>query len=132
MNEKAMFAERLKQAMHAAGYEARPAVLERLFNLHYWGKPVTYQAVRRWLRGDSMPEQDKLQVLAEQLGIEPHVLRYGKTVGSGVGETHGKWETTIGGEEHELLQAYRKLPVEQRQIVRQVTLAFIKAYGAKP
>ncbi|WP_346795585.1 helix-turn-helix domain-containing protein [Halomonas sp. Bachu 37] len=124
-----MFAERLKQAMHAAGYEARPSVLERLFNLHYWGKPVTYQAVRRWLRGDSIPEQDKLQVLAERLGIEPHVLRYGEAAGSRVGETHGKWEITIGGEELELLQAYRKLPDEQRQIVRQVMLAFLRAYA---
>ncbi|WP_224416556.1 helix-turn-helix domain-containing protein [Modicisalibacter tunisiensis] len=127
-----MFAERLKQAMHAAGYEARPAVLERLFNLHYLGRPVTYQAVRRWLRGDSMPEQDKLQVLAEQLGIEPHVLRYGQAAGSRVSEPRGKWEIAIGGEEHELLQAYRKLPDEQRQIVRQVMLAFLKAYSAKP
>jgi hypothetical protein len=32
MNQKAEFAERLKQAMLAAGYEARPGVLEKEFN----------------------------------------------------------------------------------------------------
>ena len=78
MNQKAEFAERLKQAMLAAGYEARPGVLEKEFNTRYWGRAVTFQAVSRWLKGLSIPEQDKLQVLAEWLKIEPQALRFGE------------------------------------------------------
>ena len=33
--------------MAAAGYEAKPAVLEREFNMRHWGKPMTLHGVRR-------------------------------------------------------------------------------------
>jgi transcriptional regulator with XRE-family HTH domain len=67
MDEKLEFANRLANAMLNAGYEARASVLEPQFNTRYWGKPVTYQAVTRWLKGEAIPSQDKLQVLAEWL-----------------------------------------------------------------
>jgi len=50
-NAKIEFATRLREAMEAAGFVAKPAVLEREFNLRYWGKPITLHGVRRWLRG---------------------------------------------------------------------------------
>jgi len=127
MNEKTLFAERLKAAMQAAGYEPRPSILEREFNLHYWGRPVTFQAVRRWLRGESLPEQDKLQALAEWLQIEPHALRFGEQASQKIQERRGQWESAIQGEEREVLQAYLDLPAEKRKIVREVILAFVKA-----
>ena len=34
----------------------------------------------RWLRGRALPEQDKLQVMADLLGVEPHALRFGGPV----------------------------------------------------
>lgn len=58
MNQKPEFAERLKQAMSDAGYEPRPGILEKEFNTRYWGRAVTFQAVSRWLKGLSIPEQD--------------------------------------------------------------------------
>ena len=66
--------------MLAAGLEARLGVLLNLFNTHYWGHSVTFQAVSRWLRGESIPAQDKLVTLAEVLKIEPEVLRFGEAV----------------------------------------------------
>jgi len=127
MNEKALFAERLKIAMLAAGYEPRPSVLEREFNLRYLGRPLTFQAVRRWLRGDSLPEQDKLQVLADWLGVEPQALRFGEQAAQKIQEKRGQWETALKGEEREVLQAYLSLPIEQRKIIREVILTFAKA-----
>lgn len=78
MNEKQRFAERLRAAMIRAGYEPRANVLETNFNTRYWGRAVTYQAARRWLKGLSIPEQDKLQVLAEWLAVHPQALRFGE------------------------------------------------------
>ena len=48
---KTEFAERLAAAMQAAGYEPKPAVLEREFNQRYWGKPITLQEhqASRWI-----------------------------------------------------------------------------------
>ena len=45
-NEKIRFAQRLIEAMQAQGYDPEPAILEREFNLRYFGKPMTLQGVR--------------------------------------------------------------------------------------
>jgi len=64
MNDKLEFAQRLRDAMVAVGLEPRPGVLLNHFNAHYWGRSVSFQAVSRWLRGEAIPEQDKLVTLA--------------------------------------------------------------------
>ncbi|MCK0746224.1 transcriptional regulator [Chromohalobacter nigrandesensis] len=132
MNEKTMFAERLQKALVAAGYEPRPSVLEREFNLRYWGKPITFQAVRRWLRGDSIPAQDKLQVLAEWLRIEPHVLRYGdERERALLYATPNEWGIVpVCGDEAEVLKIYRSLPSEQRKVLHHVIATFGKAHAS--
>ena len=78
MDNKLEFAQRLRAAMVAAGLEPRPGILLNLFNTHYWGRSVTFQAVSRWLKGEAIPAQDKLVVLANLLKIEPEVLRFGE------------------------------------------------------
>jgi|TARA_R110000850_G_scaffold122143_2_gene240111 transcriptional regulator with XRE-family HTH domain len=128
MNEKIMFAERLKAALEAAGYEARPSVLEREFNLRYWGKPITFQAVRRWLRGDSIPSQDKLQVLARWLLVDPHHLRYGASTAYTVSEPSPSWDVSSTNEERQLLSLYRELPAAQRKVVREIIETFAKVH----
>jgi transcriptional regulator with XRE-family HTH domain len=132
MDEKSLFALRLQAALTAAGYEPRPSVLEREFNLRYWGSPVSFQGVRRWLRGDSIPSQDKLQVLAGWLGIEPQVLRYGESSSHVRGAMQATWVIPVGGEEDEMLRIYRGLPEAQRKLLRQVALTFARANGLRP
>ncbi|OEC34634.1 transcriptional regulator [Pseudomonas sp. 21C1] len=126
MNEKAEFAKRLSAAMLAAGYPDRPAVLEREFNSRYWGRSVTFQAVSRWLRGQSIPAQDKLQVLAEWLGVEPQALRFGEQAAKQVREHRGLWEDSAHYQERATFEAYLALPLPQRKIVREVIMTFAK------
>ena len=127
MDEKAEFSQRLRKCMEDAGYTVRPIVLEREFNQRYWGQPVTVQAVRRWLRGEAIPSQDKMQVLAEWLNVEPHLLRYGEQVSGRVKAKQKRWDEGIGYQEREVFEAFLKLPVAQRKVVREVILAFVKA-----
>ncbi len=96
MDQKLEFAERLRGAMLAAGLAPRPGVLLNLFNAHYWGRSVSFQAVSRWLRGEAIPEQDKLITLAEVLKIEPEVLRFGDAVRQSVQQRRQLWEEVIG------------------------------------
>lgn len=124
MNEKAEFAQRLRTAIIAAGYEARPAVLEKNFNARYWGRSVTFQAVSRWLRGEAIPSQEKLQVLADWLKVEPHVLRYGAQAIDAIRAKQKQWDEGIGFQEREVFEAFLTLPAPQRKIVREVILAF--------
>ena len=127
MNEKEEFSNRLRDAMTQAGYPLRPVVLEREFNTRYWGSSVTLQAVRRWLRGEAIPSQEKLQVLAEWLKVEPQVLRFGEAVRDSVQQHKQRWDVGAGYLERETFEAFLKLPAPQRKIVREVIQAFTKA-----
>ncbi len=131
MDEKLEFAKRLAAAMRAAGYEARPSVLEAQFNTRYWGKPVTYQAVTRWLRGEAIPAQDKLQVLADWLNIEPHVLRFGEATLNKVRAKRKRWDEGVGFQEREVFEAFLNLPAAQRKAVREVILGLVLAGNAE-
>lgn len=127
MNEKEEFSNRLRDAMTQAGYPLRPVVLEREFNTRYWGSSVTLQAVRRWLRGEAIPSQEKLQVLAEWLKVEPQVLRFGEAVRNSVQQHKQLWGDGAGYVERETFEAFLKLPAPQRKIIREVIQAFSKA-----
>jgi hypothetical protein len=128
MDEKFEFAARLAAAMRDAGYEARPSVLEAQFNTRYWGKPVTYQAVTRWLKGEAIPAQDKLQAIADWLKVEPHVLRYGAGPIKAIQEKRKRWDEGIGYQEREVFEAFLGLPAAQRKILREVILTFVQAH----
>lgn len=130
MNEKTEFANRLREAMTQAGYPLRPVVLEREFNTRYWGASVTLQAVRRWLRGEAIPSQEKLQVLADWLKVEPQVLRYGEAVRNSVHEHKRRWDEGLGYLERETFDAFLKLPSAQRKLVREVIMAFAQSHDA--
>ncbi len=130
MDQKQEFANRLQAAMCAAGLEPRPAVLLNLFNTHYWGRSVTFQAVSRWLRGESIPEQDKLITLAEILKVEPQVLRFGEAVRQSVEERRRRWEEGVGYLERETFDAFLQLPAPQRKLIREVILTFAKAHNS--
>lgn len=126
-NEKQKFAQRLCEAMETLGYEAKPAVLEREFNLRSWGKPMTLHGVRRWLRGETIPAQDKLLVLAEWLRIPPQQLRSGIEVEQRIRQERARWDEGIGYQEREAFEAFLRLPVPQRKLLREVILTFAKA-----
>lgn len=131
MNNKLEFAQRLRDAMVAAGLEPRPGVLEKQFNANYWGRSVTFQAVSRWLRGEAIPAQDKLQTLAGILKIEPEVLRFGEAVRKSVQQHRQRWEEGVGFLERETFDAFLQLPAPQRKLIREVILTFAKVHTAQ-
>ncbi len=131
MDEKAQFSQRLRGAIEKAGYSVRPIVLEREFNTRYWGQPITVQAVRRWLRGEAIPSQEKLQVLADWLKVEPHVLRYGEQAIKSIRAKQKRWDEGIGHQEREIFETFLALPAPQRKIAREVIEALTIAFHAK-
>lgn len=128
MKEKTEFAERLRDAMTRAGHAARPSVLEREFNTRYWGESVTLQAVSRWLNGQAIPSQDKLQTLAEWLKVEPQILRFGEGIAKSVKQYRERWDEKLTHQERETVDAFLQLPAPQRKVVREVILTFAKVY----
>lgn len=130
MNEKIDFSQRLRDAMQRAGYAASPSVLEHEFNLRWYGRSISNQAAWSWLNSRSLPTQDKLQVLAEWLRIEPQILRFGEEAVRAVRSSRQRWEE-VAYAERATLDAFLRLPIEQRRVVQQVIEAFGLAYGDK-
>jgi len=128
MDNKLEFAQRLRDAMVSAGLEPRPGVLLNQFNINYWGRSVTFQAVSRWLRGEAIPAHDKLLVLAGILKVEPEVLRFGEAVRNSVQQHRQRWDEGIGYLERETFDAFLKLPAPQRKLIREVILTFAKVH----
>lgn len=129
MNDKLEFAQRLRAAMESVGLEPRPGVLLNLFNHHYWGRSVTFQAVARWLKGEAIPSQDKLVVLAGLLKIEPEVLRFGEAIRHKLRQERQRWDEGVGYLERETFDLFMQLPTPQRKLIREVILAFAKVHA---
>ena len=127
-NTKAEFAARLIQAMLAQGYKAEAAVLYREFGLRYYGKPMTLQGVRKWLVGESIPPYEKIMTLANWLKVAPEELTFGLEIKQKIQQDNKRWTEDIGYQERELFEAFLSLPAQQKKMVREVILAFAKAY----
>lgn len=116
-SEREKFSQRLANAMQQAGYDVRPKVLFNLFNSHYRGRSVTFQTTSRWLAGKAIPAQDKLQVIASVLGVEPHALRYGSSARSRVAETQAVWPAGVGSRDRHVIDAFLRLSQRKREVV---------------
>lgn len=112
------FAARLRAALEAKGIEASAAVVEKRFNSRYEGAAVTAQAVSGWLNGKSIPKQDKVRVLAALVGVEPHELQFGDRYR--VGDTRAEWPEALGAQDRQMMDAYLRLPVAQRKLIREL------------
>lgn len=115
-NARQEFSNRLAEAMQAKGYAPRPGVLHKLFNSHYHGRSVAFSTASKWLRGLALPDQEKLEVLAAVLEIEPHLLRYGGSPRR-IGDSRLEWNA-MSPEDAAACNTYLKLPPKRRQLVR--------------
>ncbi len=115
-NARQEFSKRLADAMQAKGYASRPGVLHKLFNSHYRGRSVAFSTASKWLRGLALPDQEKLEVLAAVLEVEPHLLRYGGSPRH-IGDGRLEWKT-MSPEDAAACTAYLKLPSKRRELVR--------------
>ncbi|TCZ84254.1 helix-turn-helix transcriptional regulator [Lysobacter sp. N42] len=119
-DERGEFSKRLASAMRAAGWEPRPGVLLKHFNSTYHGRSVSFQTASRWLNGESLPAQEKLQVLAKLYGVAPEELRFGSTRARRVADARTDWPTDMAEVDRTMLQSYLGLGTVQRRLVREL------------
>ena len=91
---------------------------------------MTLHGVRKWLIGASIPPHDKIITLATWLKMPPEDLTFGLEIKQKVAQENKRWIEDIGFQEREVFEAFLNLPAPQRKIVREVILAFAKAYTA--
>ena len=108
--ERALFSERLKHALTAAGLKTGPTALERAFNERNRELAVTCNATRKWLMGQSIPRRARLQALAETVGVSAMWLGFGEHLPDETGKS-------LAVQEQLLLKSYRKLDEPDREHV---------------
>lgn len=125
MNEKEAFSKRLTRLLNDVGIGiASPTLVAREFNRRYPDKPVTVQAVRKWINGEAIPAADKIRILAKWLKASPHWLHYGENekndVGLKVEEKRGAYgDETITT----LLEDFQRLAPKQKTMVCEIVHA---------
>lgn len=131
--EKEAFGKRLTRLLDDSGIgTSSPTLVTREFNRRYPGKPVTVQAVRKWLSGEAIPAGDKIRALAKWLKVSPHWLHYG--------ESDKTPTTTLLKFEQEnsvyadrpanlLLEDFQRLTPRHRTLVSEIVLALLRKDG---
>ena len=129
MNEKQAFSERLLQAMRQTNISVRsPTRLTLEFNLRYPGKPVTTQAVRKWLSGRAIPSQDKVLTLAGWLNVSTGWLRFGESPYTQE-KAHGgipAAQDRKGYMACDICSNFMQLDEEHKEIVREMVLTLLR------
>ena len=113
--DKAGFAARTRAAMKDKGWPVRPSELTVRFNLRYEGRSVTFQTVSGWLRGASLPKAEKLETLAQVLGVTPAWLLFGHPQASGVAEVPATYDVKASSDLEAAFVTARAFPPEEKR-----------------
>lgn len=125
MNEKLEFSQRLIVALKRSGMRTvSPTKLAIDFNLNHLGKPVSTQAVHKWLNGTAIPAQDKIRTLSAWLNVSPEWLRYGGAEAGGklLRQDVPAYQTL----EEQLLADFRQLSAGHKRVVRELSASLLK------
>jgi transcriptional regulator with XRE-family HTH domain len=121
--EQERFSERLNEALAAANYRpAGASLIAREFNLRFPDMAVTVHAVRKWIKGEAIPTQDKLVALAQWLGVKADWLRYDGEVPSGELKSQ-----QFSGEDLRMLRDFQRLGSERKRIVDEIIQVLLRS-----
>lgn len=75
--ERELFADRLRTSLLNSDFLTdSPTILAREFNVRYPKLAVTSHAFRKWICGEAIPTQARLQALAQWLHVSAEWLRF--------------------------------------------------------
>jgi hypothetical protein len=118
--ERALFAERLVQALTAAGVDTGAAAIQRAFNESSQQPPVTVHAARKWLMGESIPTHSRLQALATLAGVSASWLRFGEII-------EDRASKSLSAQEQLLIKNYRTIGREEQRHISAIVSSMSKA-----
>ncbi|MCY0916548.1 hypothetical protein F2P44_29645 [Massilia sp. CCM 8695] len=112
-----LFARRLNSAALAAGIPTSATQFARGFNLRAHGVTVTTHGARKWLRGESIPTQGRIQILADWTGVSAAWLRFGE--GDRCGSSPLMQDCkALSSKSQALINDFLLLPKESQAVVR--------------
>ena len=128
LSEKAAFAERLKLALTRSRTKIDTATeLALQFNLRHRNDPITQQAAQKWLAGIACPTPDKIDTLADWLGVSAHWLRFGSPNDANSKRSTSKRQikspsntSTLSNDENRLIERFRQLTPHQQNLIAEI------------
>jgi transcriptional regulator with XRE-family HTH domain len=129
--EKQDFSRRLREALKKAEAPGEGAAsIAREFNLRYEGRPVTAQAVGKWLAGRALPSQDKIRALSLWLEVSPHWLRFGDGDAKSAPVLRQP-AATYRVDPQWLAKKYEALNEPHKKVVVEILIALLKLEGKR-
>ncbi len=123
--QRAEFSRRLRDELSRSGREASPADLAREVNLRLRpSEHIHPSSCRKWLHGEAIPTQEKLQILAGILQVSPEWLRFGQL--TELREAPSAMPP-LSSDELALLDQWRRLSAGQRRTVRSLMGQLLRA-----
>ena len=123
--QRAEFSRRLREELSRTGREASPADLAREVNLCLRpSEHIHPSSCRKWLHGEAIPTQEKLQILAGMLQVSPEWLRFGQL--TELREAQSAMPP-LTSDELALLDQWRRLSAGQRRMVRSLMGQLLRA-----
>lgn len=118
--EKIAFAQRLNEALSNAQHPISPTYLANEFNHRYTGQAISVQSANNWLLGKSIPNQDKLAILAIWLNVSNQWLRFGDVDSSTAFAIEGD------SKDMDFFLKYRSLNITQKKLITAIVNEFIQ------
>lgn len=124
--ERAEFSARLADALAEANISLTITHMVAEYNLRAGNETVTVHAARKWLRGEAIPKQDKIHILANWLGVTTSWLRFGLDKRMRV-QRNGRDIAPTSSEDLSLLRDFNRLSENERGIVFELIDALNRA-----
>jgi transcriptional regulator with XRE-family HTH domain len=128
-DERTSFADRLRSATLAAGQPIGASAFARAYNLRADGAAVTTHGVRKWLRGEAIPTQEKILILAKWLNVHASWLRFGDAE-NGIYALPGIGEEGLSTQNLTLIHDIMSLSASAQEIVRDLTNSLMRIIGS--
>lgn len=118
--EKNLFSKRLKKALLDNNHPISPTYLSNEFNNRYDGQAISVQSANNWLLGKSIPNQDKLSILAIWLNVSNQWLRFGDT-----GSNQFLEDDSKNNPDFDYFLKFRSLDTNKKNIIKSLIDEFL-------
>ena len=128
--ERAEFSQRLRASLARIGVAQSPSLLASEFNARTSDKAVTMFAARKWLIGEAIPTQEKVQVLSEWLAVSAQWLRFGE--GAAPPARRMTNSQRSDPRERSMLGGYQRLSEAHKLVIREMISVLLRAEKKRP
>jgi hypothetical protein len=119
-DERCGFSDRLKQILAIRHIEISASKFVAEFNLRADGLAITVHGARKWLVGEAIPTQARLQILANWLGVSASWLRFGEADNSATGASGNEPSSVMTAAEQGFARDIRMLTDANRKLIGQI------------